>query len=99
MLNRTMFSVTLLLCLGLAIPLSSTAQVVNEEAGALPPPPGPYVSSRTKLKDAPSESSDSGMNLPFMGDMPMQGMPMRYMPSPNQMPAPPFGWRGPMTWR
>ena len=66
-----------------------TPTAVND--GALPPPPGPYVSSRTKLTDGGKQSNNT-MNMPFIGNMPSQ--PMRYMPAPNQFPAPGPMWPG-----
>ena len=72
----------------LLMPLGVSALPDNVELGMLPPPPGPYLSSRQRLEPAqmPVRGDD---RRPFDGNMPM---PMRYMPSPHQLPYPPMWW-------
>lgn len=90
----------LLLSVGSVLAVSAGAQpVVDDEGAALPPPPGPYISSRPQLtlNALPQRNSN---RMPFMGNMPSMpmSMPMRGMPVPNQFPAPSPWWRGPVGY-
>lgn len=69
-------------------------EVVNGPS-MLPPPPGPYISSRQDLTQTrPLQGNRNRM--PFMGDMPNPNLPLRYMPAPRQFPAPGNWWNGPV---
>ena len=86
----------LLLLMGV---MATGVQASGEAADGLnqlPPPPGPYVSSRPNLQVTPAGQQGTTNRLPFVGNMPAPTMPMRYMPSPQQLPSPPPWWRGPM---
>ena len=86
----------LLLSMGLMATGAQAGGEVAEGPQQLPPPPGPYVSSRPNLQTAPAVQQGSSNRLPFIGDVPEPTMPMRYMPLPQQLPSPPPWWRGPM---
>lgn len=78
--------------------LFAGSSVADESAGAwgdmpLPPPPGPYVSSRSDIADN-GDQGDSNITMPFVGNMPSN--PMRYMPGHQPMPSPYRMWPGPM---
>ncbi len=94
---RTTVSMMLLLCAGAWLPLPAGAQtsVGADNSMPLPPPPGPYVSSRPQLELA-GASQRNNNQLPFVSNMP--SMPMRYMPTPRQLPAPPPWWRRSMGY-
>lgn len=94
---RSVFS-SLLLSLGLMAITGAQAGVegVNDGEQQLPPPPGPYVSSRPNLQATPPMTQEESNRLPFIDNMPTPNMPMRYMPSPRQFPVPNQWWRGPM---
>lgn len=71
------------------LPVSAQLESDGSWAVPLPPPPGPYVSSRQWLEPKPvAQRNNSGM--PFFNNMPMA--PGRYMP-PAQVP--PRWWYGP----
>lgn len=86
----------LLLLMGLMATGAQAVGEVTEGPQQLPPPPGPYVSSRPNLQAAPAGQQDTPNRLPFFGNMPAPTMPLRYMPSPRQFSPPAQWWRGPM---
>lgn len=92
MILRTTASVMVLFSALMMLAPPVSAQV---HAGSimLPPPPGPYVSSRPQL-EMRGEPQRNNSRMPYVGNMP--SMPMRYMPPSRQFPAPPPWWRGPM---
>lgn len=89
---RTAVKFSLLAGMLLAAPVGAMP-VDGAAVAAMPPPPGPYLSSRPQL-ELPERAPRNETRLPFVGTMP--SMPMRTMPTPNQFPAPPAWWRGPM---
>ena len=91
MMLRTTSTLLMLLTATCLLPLSVSAQT-SEGAMPLPPPPGPYISSRPQLETR-SVVPPNNNRMPFVGNMPS---PMRYMPPTNQPPTPPPWWRGPM---
>ncbi len=95
MMLRSTTTLRMLLCAGIMLPLSVSAQVLggNEGAMPLPPPPGPYISSRPQLETS-SVAPRGNNRMPVFGNMP--ALPMHYMPPSNQLPTPPPWWRGPM---
>jgi hypothetical protein len=86
----------LLSALGTLLMMPVGAQSAMDAAGTMPPPPGPYLSSRPQLElnNMPQRNSS---RIPFVGNMP--SMPMRNMPMPSQFPASPQWWQGPMMGR
>jgi hypothetical protein len=92
---RTIATTILLFSFSSLASMTASAQAAADPAmqEALPPPPGPYVSSRPQLNDERTPRR-SRKRMPVSGNMPVE--PLRYMPSPRQMPAPPQWWRGPM---
>ena len=87
-------SILILLLLALQLPAAAESRdpLMGASAEALPPPPGPYVSSRPQL--AQSQIQGGNTRVPFIGTMPS---PMGYMPYPGQFsaPPPPRWWGGP----
>ena len=82
----------------LLLPVSISAQTppATNEAMRLAPPPGPYVSSRPQLELRGSAPQRSRTRMPFIGNMPAPAVPMRYLPSPRQVPTHPRWFYGPM---
>jgi hypothetical protein len=100
---KTMLRLTtylfLLSALSTLLTMPASAQPVVDAEGGMPPPPGPYLSSRPQLElnNVPQRNTN---RIPFVGSMP--SMPMRNMPMPNmpnQFPASPQWWHGPMMGR
>jgi hypothetical protein len=91
---------TLLLLLSgtLLLPVSVPAQAPSgtSEEMLLAPPPGPYVSSRPQLEPRGGFPQQSQNRLPFISNMPAPAVPLRYLPSPRQVTAPPRWFYGPM---
>lgn len=92
---RTLATTILLFSFGPLSSVSASAQAMADPAmqETLPPPPGPYISSRPQL-DGERTSRRGSKREPFTGNMPVE--PLRYMPSPRQMQVPPQWWHGPM---
>ncbi len=90
MMSRTSSNLLMLLTATCLLPLTVSAQI-SEGAMPLPPPPGPYISSRSQLETSTVTPANNN-RMPFVGNMPS---PMRYMPPANQLPTPPPWWRGP----
>ncbi len=95
-MQKNAFLQMLLFTVATLLPLSVPAQSQPDETGMmmLAPPPGPYVSSRPDLDSRPL-SQQGGNRMPLIGNLPRMNEPMRYMPSPRQMPAPPPWWYRP----
>jgi hypothetical protein len=92
---RTTVSTLLLSCAALlSAPLCAQGVADGQGMTPLPAPPGPYISSRPTL-----EPGGGGGRAPLPANMPLLPMPtapMQYIPRPQQFPAPPVRWRGPM---
>ena len=88
---RTTYTAFLLFPVMLLLPFLVSAESLELEARAqpLPPPPGPYVSSRPQL-----EPYTNNNRMPTFNNM--QQVPMRYIPDPRQMQTVPPWWRGPV---
>jgi hypothetical protein len=83
----------LLLCVGTLLAVPAGAEPLTGTAMAMPPPPGPYLSSRPQL-NSPERAQRNDNRPPFMGSVP--AMPMGTMPLPRQVPVPAPWWRDPM---
>lgn len=83
-----------LLLTAVILPVTSVAAELDDWTGLpLPPPPGPYVSSRGDLANNESRN-DSRVKMPFMSEAPVNPMP--YLPG-NVPMQPPYGsWPVPM---
>lgn len=85
---------SIVIMFSILVSVGAHAQPLPDNVGSelLPPPPGPYLSSRQRLAQSPLPTGGDN-RLPFDGTMPS---PMRYLPSPNQPPYPPVWWGNPV---